>query len=135
MNGNERALIEALLDGDAEGWRTAVSSLGDTRASQVMLVSLTNACFKQFPEDPSVDEIATYVKQVRDSQLPDADLKAVPTELIVRAVLGDPEAMRGVAAEDLVAAEIVIVNTVARDHHLVGADRELFVTEVLNAID
>jgi len=135
MSSNERALIEALLDGDREGWKSPIAALGNDRVSIVAMMALTNACLKQFTEDPSVDSIAAYVKQLQDRQPPDAGIKTVPTELVIRAVLGQPDVLRGISAEDLVRTQIVIVNTVAQDHHLVGEPRELFITEVLDALD
>ena len=49
MGSNERALIEALLDGDGPGWRSAFAALGDERASMIQMGTLANAASNSFP--------------------------------------------------------------------------------------
>lgn len=94
MSTNERALLEALLDGDREGWKAPIPALGKDRVSIVAIMTLTNACLKQFPDDPSVDDIAAYVRQLQDRQPPDAGIKTMPTELVIRGVLRESDLLR-----------------------------------------
>ena len=58
-----------------------------------------------------------------------------PTELLIRAVLTEPEIANDVNGMDLVAAHLVVINTVASDFHVVGASRDAFVAEILEALD
>jgi hypothetical protein len=135
MASGDRELIEALLDGDEARWKSAAAALGNERTKHVQIMTFTNACFMQFPEDPSVDDVAAYVRRLREHHLPGADLKLVPTEFLIRGALGEPEIIRGISGEDMAAAHLVVINAVANEHHLVGAPREKFIVEVLDAVD
>jgi hypothetical protein len=135
LSVHERELIEALLDGDGLKWRSAALSLGDDRTLHVQVMTFVNACMKQFPGDVSASDITAYVKRLRDSQLPGADLRVAPTELLIRAVLTEPEIAKDVSGMDLVAAHLVVINTVANDFNVVGASRDAFVAEILEALD
>src|SRR4051794_27352415 len=98
MSTSEQAIIEALIDGDAEGWKAAMTSLDSGRASRVMITPFANACFRKFPDDASENDIASYVRELRERHLPDADLRIVPTEMAIRGVLGEPDALNGIPA-------------------------------------
>ena len=121
MNTSERAIIGALIDGDAEGWKAAMTSLESGRASRVMMTTFANACFRKFPESVSDDDIATYVRELRERHLPGADLGIVPTKMAIRGVLGKPGALNGISATDLLTAQIVITNDVAQEYSLSAA--------------
>jgi hypothetical protein len=99
------------------------------------MMTLTSACLTQFPENPSLREIAVYVENLRERHLPGADLNTAPTELVIRAALGESELIREVLPRDIVVAQLVIVNAVTNDHRLIGGQREAFVAEILDALD
>lgn len=127
--------MEALLDGDDPRRVEAMRSLSGERGSRLLMLSLANACFLQFPRGATVDEIAEYVAKLPTRHPATEGLKIVPTEYAIRAVLKEPAALRGVAAVDLLAAQTAVVSAVAKDQKLIGPAREEFITKTVDAVD
>jgi hypothetical protein len=131
----DRSFMEALLDGADDRRDEAMRALSGDRGSRLMMLALANACFLQFPRGASVDEIAEYVKKLHAHCPPGQDVKIVPTEYAIRAVLKEPAVLRGVPARDLLAAQAMVVSTVAREQRLLGEAREEFISKTVSAVD
>jgi hypothetical protein len=127
--------MEALLDGDDARRSDAMRRLNDNRGERLMMLALANACQLQFPDGASVDEIAEYVKKLYAQHPPSANLKIVPTEYAIRAVLNEPAVLRGIAAADLLAAQIAVVGAVVEEHRVFGIARGEFIAKTIKSVD
>ena len=134
MPDAKREALEAILAGEGERWGEVVDSLSDAETSSLMTAASVKACYIQFPEDPTLDEISRYVHEVRERYVPYFDLKILPAEAVIRAALLDPSAVKGVPAVDVMQAQLALVTVVAKDHSLTGASAEEFIQEVLDAV-
>jgi hypothetical protein len=134
VSSAERAAIEALLDGDEARRLEAMGSMNVDRASRLMMLALANACHLQFPEGASIDGIAEYVQQLYSQEPATPDLKIVPTEYVIRAVLVDSSWLKGVPAVDLLAAQMAVVHAVAEERKLVGIARKDFIDRTLKEV-
>jgi hypothetical protein len=134
MEASERRVVESLLDGDGEKWRTALAELPRDQALRIIMATFANALYKQFPEDFTIDQIADYVAELRQKNLPDADLAVMPTELAIRGVLLDPELFTEISGEELLTAQMVVTNDIAHRRRIIGQARDEFVKEILDSL-
>ena len=134
MADDERRLIEAIFDGDADTTRALVRTLPDERAHRVMLGAFTLAVHRQFPEDYTPQHVSAFVADLRRRMEEGDKLKPMPTEALIRSALDEPELRQGVDLQDAVNAYLAVTHAYGRDHNLRGLDRDEFVKEVLEAV-
>lgn len=133
-SGVERRMLEAVLDGDAQSWRTLSQSLTGERAFDVMGVATEAAVFRKWPKDPSVQEIANYVGIIQSRFPADLPVGRAVIESVIRGALGEPELVRGIPGNEIIVAELLIVKSIQYDVLVNSEDRQAYLNEILTAV-
>jgi hypothetical protein len=130
----KRRLVEGVLDGDSVAVSAAAETLGDELTHRVLLGAFILAVQKQFAGDVAPADVSSYVSDLRRRLVNGEQLKPMPTEAMIRAVLEDPELRAGVSQEDAAAAYLGVTFAVTQDHNIRGVERDEFVREVLDTV-
>jgi hypothetical protein len=131
----ERKMLEAILDSDGKSWASLSSELPAERALRIMAIATSAVVFRKWPNDPSLQEIASYVAEIAGRFPVGLPVAPVIIESVIRGVLGEPELLQGTPGREIVLAELLIVKSMQDEVLLSSADRDAYITEVLEAAD
>jgi hypothetical protein len=127
-------MLEAILDGEGQSWEALAASLSDERAFRVLTGGATVAVYRRWPDDPSLRNISDYVAEI-GVRYP-AELPVAPSviESVIRGALGEPELLRGTPAKEIALAQLLIIKSIQYDVLTTPADREAWLSDVLDAV-
>jgi hypothetical protein len=129
----ERAMLEAVLNGDVADWDRASGVLGGARAYELMTTATSAAVFRRFPNDPSRDAIAEYVSGIYAKARTPLSIAAALVEAVIRAAFGEVELLDEISAKDILPVEIFIVQTISQEVINTSESRLHYLDEVLEA--
>lgn len=129
----ERAMLEAILDGNGELWDRLASELSAERALRIMAIATSAVIFRKWPDDPSLQEVAAYVVEIKTRFPADLPVAAAIIEAVIRAVFGESELLDGIAGEEVFIAESLIIKSMQYDVLISSEDRQSYLSEVLTA--
>jgi hypothetical protein len=132
----ERAMLEAILAGNADAWQSASSSLEGERAFRVLGIATSAAIFRRWPDDPPLQEVSDYVSNMV-ARIPGELLPVAPAviEAVIRGSLGEKELLIGLPPKEIVYAELLIIQSIQKEVLTGSSDRESYLAEVLAAAD
>jgi hypothetical protein len=134
MADDERGLIEAVLDGDAERVHALADILSGERTHRVLLGTFVVAVQRLFPGEYTPAQVTAYVADLRGRLGSGDQLKPMPTEAMIRAALDEPDLRDGVSPQDAFNAYLAVTHAYSKDRQIRGLERDEFIREVVETI-
>lgn len=112
-------MLRALVEGDFETADEHAERVWERPDGPAEWVGLLAASFaivvnRRFTADPDLNEVAEFVRGLRERYDTDR-LPPMHAEAVIRAALGDEHAVAGMAVEDALAAQTILVPELAAD--------------------
>jgi hypothetical protein len=134
LTDSEEKMVLALLDDDPDELADAAGELDYHASFRILSAAFVAAVYLQFPQTASVIEAVEFTDYVRAGARFADELDTTKLEAAIRAVLGEPEMLEGISANDLVPIYLAVIRCVLDDHDT-AAYRDEFLASVQEALE